>query len=40
MGEGTVAGCRAAIQDSTTMHGMVGEHRAGLGIDRALNEAH
>ncbi len=39
MGEEAYADFRAAIHDPTTVHGMIEDYRAGLGIDRAHDEA-
>ena len=39
MGEQAYADFRAAIHDPATVHGMIEDYRAGLGIDRAHDEA-
>ena len=39
MGEAAYVDYRAAIHDPATVHGMVEDYRAGLGIDRAHDEA-
>ena len=39
MGEEAYADFRAAIHDPATVHGMIEDYRAGLGIDRAHDEA-
>jgi haloacetate dehalogenase len=39
MGEDAYADYRAAIHDPATVHGMIEDHRAGLGIDRDHDEA-
>jgi haloacetate dehalogenase len=39
MGEENYADYRAAIHDPATVHGMIEDYRAGLGIDRAHDEA-